>query len=230
MHVADGLLPAQVCAGGYALTGLTTWLCLRQIQRQPDPNRGMAKAALLTAAFFVASSLRVPVPPASIHPVLNGFMGALLGPFAFPAVLVGLLFQAVMFGHGGLTTLGLNALIMGWPALAAWGLFRYRGWAIALLGDRAGTIAVGFLAGAAGVGLAVSAFFAVTISTIPADVDRALEQQAIVGLWLAHLPLMAIEGAFTAAAIAFLQRVQPELLVPAAAPFRRSTDPASDSI
>jgi cobalt/nickel transport system permease protein len=40
----------------------------------------------------------------------------------------------------------------------------------------------------------------------------AAERRAIYGLVLAHIPLMAIEGAFTAAIVLFLQRVKPELI------------------
>ncbi|MEB3273062.1 MAG: cobalt transporter CbiM [Prochlorothrix sp.] len=125
MHVADGLLPAPVCIGGYGVTGLITWAVLRQIDRRSNPSAEIPKASLLTAAFFVSSSLYIPIPPVSVHLVLNGLLGAILGLYAFPAVLIGLLFQALVFGHGGLSTLGVNALIMGVPALVAAQIFRW---------------------------------------------------------------------------------------------------------
>ncbi|MEM1426533.1 MAG: energy-coupling factor ABC transporter permease, partial [Cyanobacteria bacterium P01_H01_bin.130] len=124
MHVADGLLPAPLCIGGYALGGLTLWWTLRQSRREgrsqwrqsapeiqpletapmmPDPlpldhHRNIARAALLTAAFFVASSVRIAIPPTSVHFLLVGLMGALLGSLAFPAVVVGLILQAILVG------------------------------------------------------------------------------------------------------------------------------------
>lgn len=52
MHIPDGLIPAPVAIGGYALTGLATWYSLRQINRRPDPTADVPKAALLTAAFL----------------------------------------------------------------------------------------------------------------------------------------------------------------------------------
>jgi cobalt/nickel transport system permease protein len=36
-----------------------------------------------------------------------------------------LLFQAILFQHGGLSTLGVNALVMGIPALCSAFLFRF---------------------------------------------------------------------------------------------------------
>ena len=40
--------------------------------------------------------------------VLNGLMGLMLGWAALPAVFTALLLQAVFFGHGGYTTLGVR--------------------------------------------------------------------------------------------------------------------------
>ncbi|MBD2312902.1 cobalt transporter CbiM [Desertifilum sp. FACHB-1129] len=208
MHIPDGFLPAPVYLGGFAIAGLTTWYSLRQIRRYSDPNQQVPKAALLTAAFFVASSIHVPIPPASVHFVLNGLLGVVLGYFAFPAILVGLFFQAVMFGHGGLASLGVNAVLMGLPALVAAQLFRLRPqrqkqWAIALSA---------FGAGAIGLGLSALIFFSVTIATIPAGFDSTTERAAILGLAIAHLPLAILEGIFTAMLVLFLCRVKPELL------------------
>lgn len=212
MHIPDGLLPAPVYIGGYALTGLATWYSLRQINRRRNPMEEMPKAALLTAAFFVASSIHIPIPPASVHLVLNGLLGVVLGYYAFPAILIGLFFQAVMLGHGGLTTLGVNAAMMGIPALLSFHLFRFYprferslkpNWAITLFS---------FLAGAFGLGLAILIFLGLIVTTIPAEMNAVTEQAALYGLAIAHIPLMILEGIFTAMLVLFLQRVKPELL------------------
>ncbi|MGK7879318.1 MAG: energy-coupling factor ABC transporter permease [Crocosphaera sp.] len=89
------------------------------------PQANIPKASLLTAAFFVGSSIHIPLPPTSIHLILNGLMGTLLGYYAFLAIPIGLFFQAVIFNHGGMSTLGVNTIIMGVPAIAAYHLFRY---------------------------------------------------------------------------------------------------------
>ena len=51
------------------------------------------------------------------------------------------------------------------------------------------------------------------VPNIPAELDIAAEQAAIYTLGVAHLPLMAIEGIFTALVTIYLQRVRPKLLV-----------------
>ncbi|NJO46831.1 MAG: cobalt transporter CbiM [Oscillatoriales cyanobacterium RM2_1_1] len=213
MHISEGLLSAKVCLAGYGITGLITWYSLRKISHSSDPTAGVPKAALLTAAFFVASSIRVPVPPASIHMVLNGLLGAVLDIYAFPAVLVGLLFQAVMFGHGGLSTLGINAVIMGIPALIAAQVFQWHQSLGRHLNRTLSLNLFGFLAGVIGIGLSCLLFLGITILTIPSGFDAATEQTAIRGLTLVHIPLVIVEGIFTSMVVSFLYRVKPELLI-----------------
>lgn len=211
MHIPDGILPATVIAGGYAVTGAATWLSLRQIQKREDPRADVPKAALLTAAFFVASWIHIPVPPTSVHLVLNGLLGVILGWFAFPAILVGLIFQAVMFQHGGLTTLGVNAAMMGIPALLAYGVFRSRLF-FGPATSRPLAAVFGFLGSAVGTGLSVLIFYTLLIATLPGDINAAAEQAAIGITSLAHIPVLLIEGVLTSMLVLFLMRVKPTLL------------------
>jgi cobalt/nickel transport system permease protein len=210
MHIPDGILPTAICVGGYATAGVATWYTLRQIERRADPRAGIAKASLFTAAFTVASWIHVPVPPTSVHLVLNGLLGVVLGPYAFPAILIGLFFQAVMFQHGGLTTLGVNATIMGLPALLAHQLFRLR--RLPRRGRRAWTGALAFLSGAGGLGLAALAALALLVTNIPAHLSAETERAAVYALTLAHVPVMLLEGLFTVLVVFFLERVRPALL------------------
>lgn len=212
MHVPEGILPAEICISGYAITSLITWYSLKEINKQPNPQEDIPKASLLTAAFFVASTIHIPIPPASVHLVLNGLLGAVLGYYAFPAVLVGLFFQAVMFGHGGMTTLGVNAIIMGLPALLAHQIFLLRHLFKKRLNHKLSSSISAFLAGATAVGLSGAIFLVLIITNIPSDWDFAAEKTAIYALMLAHIPLMVIEGIFTAMVVSFIQRVKPEIL------------------
>ncbi len=212
MHIPDGILPTQVCVAGYAITGLATWYSLRQINRKPDPSAEIPKASLLTAAFFVASSIYIPIPPASVHLILNGLLGVVLGYFAFPAILIGLFFQALVIGHGGLTTLGVNAAMMGIPALLAYHIFRLRDTLGTLLPEPARTGVFAFLGGALGLGISALIFLGLIIFNIPAELDAGAERAAVLALSIGHIPLAILEGIFTAMLVLFLQRVKPELL------------------
>jgi cobalt/nickel transport system permease protein len=210
MHIPDGILPVPITAAGYAATAVVTWYSLRKIKQKEDARRDIPKASLLTAAFFVVSLIHIPIPPTSVHLVLNGLMGVLLDYYAFLAILIGLFFQAVMFGHGGLTTLGVNAIIMGLPAIIAAWLFRLRRIGNKESPRKDGTF--GFIAGFVAMGLSVGMFVAILLLWIPADLNVATERAAIYTLAIAHLPLMAIEGAITAFMVVFLRRVRPTML------------------
>ncbi|MEA5463824.1 cobalt transporter CbiM [Leptothoe sp. PORK10 BA2] len=212
MHIPDGFVPPQLCIVGYGLSGLVTWHCLRQVNRQPDPTAQMPKAALLASAFFVASSIQIPLPPMSLHLVLNGLLGAVLGYYSFLAILIGLFFQALFLGHGGLSTLGVNAIIIGVPALVGHGVFQLRRWLPRSLSPALSYGISGFLAGAIGMALAVTLFISLLIFAVPVGFDVATERAALLTLGLAHGPLVIVEGVFTALLVTFLQRTKPELL------------------
>ncbi|MBM9536076.1 cobalt transporter CbiM [Desulfobulbus alkaliphilus] len=210
MHIPDGILPLPITLGGYVLAVSVTWACLHRINQREDPREGIPKAALLTAAFFLASLIHIPLPPASVHLVLNGLLGILLGPFAFPAIIIGLFFQAVMFGHGGLTTLGVNAIILGGPALAAAALFSVH---TRVNGPSPGKVtAFAFLAGVVAVSFSVLLFAACLLIGMPAHIDAVVERSALTLLVLSHIPLIVLEGLIVGLVAAFLFRVRPHLL------------------
>ena len=210
MHIPDGFIPPNICLAGYAITGGVTWYSLKQINRDRYTQANIPKASLLTAAFFVASLVSIPIPPTSIHLILNGMMGAILGYYAFPGILIGLFFQAVMFQHGGLSTLGVNAVIMGIPAIAAYHIFRLRE---RFSGNRQVlTNVVAFAAGAGALLLSATIFVLLLVTTISADLDVDAERNAIYFSLGSYAIQAAIEGAFTVTLISFLDKVKPELL------------------
>lgn len=142
VHISDGVLTTPWLCGGFALAALLAVVGAWRIRDEEIP-----RIALLTAAFFVASLIHVSVPPTSVHLLLNGLLGVVLGWRACLAIPVGLFLQAALIGHGGFTTLGINSCVMGLPALLA-------GWLFAGLGRlpwvrkswfRAGLVAVSML-------------------------------------------------------------------------------------
>lgn len=208
MHIPDGFVPPAVAISGYGLTGGAIWLCLKQIDRAGNATEQIPKASLLAAGFFAISLIHVPMPFGSIHLVLNGLIGIVLGYMALPAICIGLFFQAILFQHGGLSTLGLNAALMGLPALLAFGLFRsgrrwQRPWQQGLLS---------FTAGAGALLLSAAIFSTLAIATIPADLNADLERVAIAAGLVVYGLQALIEGLFTAMAVSYFARVKPELL------------------
>jgi cobalt/nickel transport system permease protein len=121
VHIPDGnVLTPGWLIGGYLVAGILVVMASWRIQDEEIPQ-----VALLTAAFFVAGLIHVPVPglPSSAHLLLNGLLGVVLGRRAPLAIAMGLVLQAVLLQHGGLTTLGINCCVMALPAILAWQMF-----------------------------------------------------------------------------------------------------------
>ena len=196
MHISEGVLSPPVLGGGAALAAVGTAIGLKKIDYEAIP-----RVAILSAAFFVATLIHVPVGPVGLHLVLNGLMGLLLGWAAVPAILIALFLQALLFQFGGLTVLGVNTVIMALPAVICFYLYRpllrRPGLASSL-----GALACGFSA----ILLSALLVAAALISTGQAFLPVA--QLAV----LAHVPVMLIEGIITLFIFIFLKKVRPEIL------------------
>ena len=118
MHLSDGIVTWPVLAGGTAAAAAGLGLGLKSLRPERVP-----RVAVLSAAFFVASLIHIPVGVASVHLILNGINGLLLGLAAFPSIFMALTLQMLLFQYGGVTVLGLNTFIMAFPAVAAGLLF-----------------------------------------------------------------------------------------------------------
>ena len=196
MHISEGVLSGPVLISGGALAAAGTAIGLKNL----DYDR-IARAGMLSAAFFVASLIHVPVGPANAHLILNGLVGLLLGWAAFPAILVALVLQAILFQFGGITALGVNTMIMASPAVLCYIVcspFLHKKSALAL----PAAFACGFLS------VLLSAL--VLGLALVFTEENFFEVSAIV--IVAHIPVMIIEGIVTASCVAFLKKVQPTML------------------
>ena len=193
-HLVDGILAAPVIVAGTALAAGGLAIGCRKLEPERIPA-----AALLAAAFFAASLVHVPIGPWGVHPLLNGLLGVLLGWAAFPVIFVALLLQALLFGVGGVTVLGVNTVALALPAVVAHSLFaaRLERGSPALWGALAGGSAAAMTGGLVALALAASGR-----ELVPAA--------ALVGA--AYLPLAAVEAALTAAIASYLGRAHPALL------------------
>ena len=196
MHISEGVLSGPVLAAGMTLAATGAAIGLRKLKHDK-----MAHAGLLSAAFFVASLVHVPIGPSSVHLIFNGMVGVILGWGAFPVILVGLLLQAVFFQFGGITTLGVNTVIMALPAVLCYYLFGRM-----LNGKSSLAAAAGFACGFVSV---LTSGLLVALALTCTD-ENFIKTSAII--LAAHLPVMAIEGVVSAFCVVFLRKVQPALL------------------
>lgn len=199
MHIVDGALSNPVVIGGAvaAVAGIAIGLRSLDLERIPT-------AGVLSASFFVASLIHVPIGPSSVHLILNGLAGLLLGWAAFPALFVGLLLQTVFFGFGGLTVLGINTLNIALPAVLA-GLLLGR-----LIGR--GTPLAGAIWGGVGGAFAIAATTAMVAASLALSGEEFLPAAKLV--FVAHVPVMAIEAILTGFAVLLARKVKPELFAP----------------
>src|SRR5436190_9636815 len=119
VHISYGVLTTPWIVGGFVLAALLLFIATRRLHDEEIP-----RIAILTAAFFVASLIHIRVGPTSIHLLLSGLVGVVLGRRAPLAIFVGLLLQVILIQHGGYWTLGVNTCVMAVPALLSWGAFR----------------------------------------------------------------------------------------------------------
>lgn len=196
MHIVDGALSNEVVIGGGILAAAGIAIGLRKLPIEKIPAAGV-----LSAAFFVASLVHVPIGPSSVHLILNGLAGLVLGWAAFPALFVGLVLQAAFFGFGGLTVLGVNAVNIALPAVLAGLIF---GPLIARATPVRGAIWAGI-----GGAFAIAATTLVVALSLMLSGDEFVPAAKLV--FFAHLPVMAIEGLLTAAAVFLALQVKPEL-------------------
>ena len=195
MHLSEGLLRPEILIGGAVISAAFTLYAFKTLKDDEIP-----KTAVLSALFFLASFIHVPIGPTSVHLVLGGIVGAMLGFRAFIAIFVALLLQGVLFGFGGLTTLGINLFNLATPTLIGYWLFMLpstKRWQKDML-----WFLVGFIP------LALSAFLLSLTLALNGDVFVDAAKLAL----MAHLPIMFIEGFITLFALRFIEKVSPHLL------------------
>lgn len=115
MHIAEGYLPIEWAAFWWIISLPFFALGLRSLNRITQAHPELKLLLALAGAFtFVLSALKIPsVNGSSSHPTGTGLGTILFGPLVMSVIggLV-LLFQAILLAHGGLTTLGANAVSM----------------------------------------------------------------------------------------------------------------------
>lgn len=191
MHIADGIIDTKICVAAYVVCGGLIYYSGKKMELEDVPKTGMMGAAL-----FVTSLVHFPLAGTSVHLGLFGLAGILLGKKAFPAVFTALLFQTLIFQHGGLLTLGVNSLNMGAGAFVA-----YLIWQIKNLPEYLRSVLAGF--------------FGIMIPAVLMSLEFRFSGygKGIVYLFSIYLLAAAIEGAITFSAVKFIKRVNPAILL-----------------
>ena len=198
MHISEGILSGGVLAAGWAgtIAGVSYGL------KKTNPDK-IIQTALISSAFFLASLVNIRIGPSSTHLTLLAPMGLILGHAVFPAVIVALLLQAILFGFGGLLVLGVNAFVMGFASLVTYIIF---GRMIRESSGRYRVITLSFMAGAFAVVIAACLAGMFLMMTDP-DFSRSVKI-----LLTVHIPVAVVEGIVTAFLVMWLKKSAPEFL------------------
>jgi cobalt/nickel transport system permease protein len=191
MHISDGIIDNSIVITANALAIGLIYVSGRKTSLDEIPKAGMMGAAL-----FVASLIHFPMAGTSLHLGLFGIAGIILGKRAFPAIFTAVLFQSLIFQHGGLLTVGLNAINMGAGAFVAWLIWRAK-----IMPEYLRALLAGF----SGV------FIPVLLMSL--EFRLSGYGRGVIYLFSVYLIAAVAESAITFSAVKFLRKVKPDLLV-----------------
>ena len=220
MHIPDNFISPSTGAVFWAVM-IPVWvLCLRHVMRDATPQK-MAYLGAGAAFSFLIMMFNVPTPGGTTaHGVGGALIAILLGPqYATVAVSVALLLQALLFGDGGLITLGANCFNMAFVLpFVAYGLYvalrkaLRAGWK-----ERVAEFIAGYI------GITLAAFCVALELGVQPLLFRDASGQAlyfplsfavtIPAMLIPHLAVASVvEGLVTVVVVEFVRRTAPEII------------------
>lgn len=199
MHIADGILSTTTIVASYTATaGLLAY----SIKETKDED--ISKISLMSATFFAVALISIPVGPSSAHPLICGLVGIILGNKSSISFFIALLLQALLFKHGGLTSLGANTIMLAIPAMISSKIFIY-------LKPK---INSNFLKGAivASLGVLMTLLILIGILFFTNENFAKGDLSIINILIVAHLPILIIEAIVTGFAVELIEKNKPSLI------------------
>jgi cobalt/nickel transport system permease protein len=121
IHIPDGVLPAWLVLAGWIGALALVWYAARRA-RAIDVRRKVPLLGIVAALVLVAMSTEI--VPIAYHVNLTVVAGALLGPWLGAIAAFIVVVMLALLGHGGVTVIGLNALMIATEMALGWALFR----------------------------------------------------------------------------------------------------------
>jgi cobalt/nickel transport system permease protein len=223
MHIPDGYLSPQTCAAAYAVA-VPAWAAAANRVSRVVKTRNVPLLAVLSAVSFLVMMFNIPIPDGTTaHAVGGTVIAVVLGPWAAVlAVSVALLFQALLFGDGGVLAYGANVLNMA-VVLPFVGYAVYRvlaGRSPLTSGRRVAAAAVAGYAGINAAALAAAVEFGIQPDLFHNAAGAPLYSpyhlaQTIPAMMLAHLTVAgAAEAILTGGVLSYLARADVRRLLP----------------
>jgi cobalt/nickel transport system permease protein len=121
IHIPDGVLPVWLWLGGWVATLAVLWLAGRA-SSAAEARRRVPLLAVVSAVMLVAMSSEV--VPLAYHLNLTVIAGTLLGTALCPIAAFIVCVILALLGHGGVTVIGLNTLLITAEMVVGGALFR----------------------------------------------------------------------------------------------------------
>ncbi len=204
MHIPDSFIPITQALVYWAVALVFIALSLRWARNEMNEEK-IPLVAVLAAGIFALQSFNLPVGMGTSGHLVGGALAAIVlgSPFAaiFILTLV-LIVQGVLFGDGGITTMGVNILNMG--VIGGFvGFYTFKGLMAATKSVSVSAFAAAWLAclvpALAG---AVELYFA---GTFPL-------QAGLIAMGLYHAIIGIIEGFVTVVAIRLIMTARPDIV------------------
>jgi cobalt/nickel transport system permease protein len=204
MHIPDAFIP--IWQGGiYWIIALVfVILALRWAKNEMSEEK-LPLVAVLAAGIFALQSFNLPVSMGTSGHLVGGALAAIIlgSPFAAVFILtLVLIVQGVLFGDGGLTTMGANIINMG--VIGGFvGFYSFKG----LMKMTKSMPVSGFIA----------AWLACLIPALACAIEMFLAgtfplKEGLLAMGIYHAAIGVIEGIVTVAAIYLITSVRPDLV------------------
>jgi cobalt/nickel transport system permease protein len=215
MHIPDGVLPVGLWLLGFLLMSLAMSFSLLRL-RNKDLKKKIPLLGAVSAAMLVAMS--VEIFPLAYHINLSVVTGILLGPaLGFLAAFITNLMLALM-GHGGITVIGLNTLLLGGEAVLGHTLFFVLGGCLSVFWRAAAaTVLTLFITTMALIGIVAASHIDPELLRHGGEHGQVSEDHVSVARFATIVLSLGvigwiIEAAITGAVVSFIAKVKPDLL------------------
>lgn len=219
MHIPDNYLSPSTCAVMFAAM-VPVWAKASKKVKSEISKKKLPVLGVCSAFSFLIMMFNVPIPGGTTAHAVGGTLAAILmGPYAATlSVTIALLIQALFFGDGGILAFGANcfnmAFVMPFVGYNIYKFIKHRfkgkssDYTAAFIGAYLGILSAAFVASIE-FGIQPLLFKDASGAALYCPYDLKVSIPAMV---LPHLLIGILEGVVTAAVLAYVKKMSPDII------------------